>query len=223
MKYRVILPALLLALGAARPASAQCCGYGMSYDNVVVWPQPDLRVPVPSVTEAKKAKPVLAKAKPAVKENARKLSMHFPPAQRAQVEQYYVESMATYLKLEKKMGWAPRDMAGGLAAFLVGNYMVLKERNVSDEEYAAVASQLRAQQGMQKMGDNADQEKLRDVFEQSAMVGVFMAVAYMAHEQKPQPSAVYDNLRNAARENLQLVLKTDPARLNIDKNGMRFQ
>lgn len=223
MKYRLILPALLLALGATQSASAQCCGYGMSYDNVVVWPQPDLRVPVPTVSEAKKAKPVLAKAKPAVKENARKLSMHFPPEQRAQVEKYYIESMATYLKLEKKMGWEPRDMAGGLAAFLVGNYMVLHERNVSDEEYAAVASQMRAQQQMQKITQASDQEKLRDVFEQSAMVGVFMAVAYLAHQQKPQESAFYGNLRNAARENLQLVLKSDPAKLSIDKNGMRFQ
>lgn len=223
MKYRLILPALLLALGASQSAHAQCCGYGMSYDNVVVWPQPDLRVPVPSYGEAKKAKPVLAKAKPAVKENARKLSMHFPQEQRAQVEQYYIESMATYLKLEKKMGWESRDMAGGLAAFLVGNYMVLHGRNVSDEEYAAVASQMRAQQKIQTITQASDQEKLRDVFEQSAMVGVFMAVAYMAHQQKPQQSVFYDNLRNAARENLQLVLKSDPAKLNIDKNGMRFQ
>lgn len=223
MKYRLILPALMLALGASQSAQAQCCGYGMSYDNVVVWPQPDLRVPVPTVSEAKKAKPVLAKAKPAVKENARKLSLHFPPEQRAQVEKYYIESMATYLKLEKKMGWEPRDMAGGLAAFLVGNYMVLHDRNVSDEEYAAVASQMRAQQKMQNITNAGDQEKLRDVFEQSAMVGVFMAVAYMEHQQKPQQSVFYDNLRNAARENLQLVLKSDPAKLNIDKNGMRFQ
>lgn len=223
MKVRLMLPALLLALGVAPSALAQCCGYGMSYDNVVVWPVPDLRVPVPTYAEAKKARPLVAKAKPAAKENARKLSMHFPPPQRAEVEKYYIESMATYLKLEKKMGWTSRDVAGGLAAFLVGNYMVLNEKNVSDEEYAAVASQLRAQQSMQNVIKDSDPEKLRDTFEQSAMVGVFMAVAYMAHQQKPQPSAVYDNLRNAARENLQLVLKTDPAKLSIDKNGLRYQ
>lgn len=221
MKYRLAL--LVLALSAAQPARAQCCGYGMSYDNVVVWPQPDLRVPVPSAAEAKKSKPVLAKARPAVKENARKLSMHFPPAQRAEVERSYVQSMDTYLQLEKKMGWAPRDMAGGLAAFLVGNYMVLHDREVSDEEFAAVAAQLRAQQAMQTVTRHGNHEQLRDVFEQSAMVGVFMAVARMAHQRNPQPSAFYDNLRNAARENLQLVLKGDPAKLNIDKNGMRFQ
>jgi hypothetical protein len=221
MKYRVLGAAL--AFTAAPAAFGQCCGYGMSYDNVVVWPQPDLRVRVPSASEAKKVPPVLAKAKPAVQENARKLAMHFPPAQRAEVEKYYVQSMDTYLQLEKKMGWAPRDMAGGLAAFLVGNYMVLKDRNVSDEEYAAVASQLRVQQGMQKVAQGRDQEKLRDVFEQSAMVGVFMAVAYLAHQKQPQQSAFYDNLRNAAKENLQLVLKGDPDKLHIDQSGMRFQ
>lgn len=221
MKCKLIWGALVMAL--APTAHSQCCGFGMSYDNVVVWPQPDLRVRVPTDKDFKKAPPLLVKAKPAVKENARKLALHFPPAQRAEVEQYYLESMATYLKIEKKMGWAPRDMAGGLAAFLVGNYMVLNNRNVSDEEYAAVASQLRAQQSMQKVTQSSDQEKLRDVFEQSAMVGAFMAVAYLAHQQKPQPSEFYDNLRNAAKENLELVLKTDPAKVNIDKNGLRFQ
>jgi hypothetical protein len=61
------------------------------------------------------------------------------------------------------------------------------------------------------------------VFEQSAMIGAFMALAYKSHQQQPQPPAVYENMRNAARENLQLVLKGDPANLFIDKNGMRFQ
>ncbi|MCE3263899.1 MAG: hypothetical protein K0R43_2978 [Pseudoduganella sp.] len=221
MKCSVLFVAL--SVGLTPLAYGQCCGYGMSYDNVVVWPQPDLRLPVPSAKDARKTPPVQAKAKPAVRENARKLAMHFPQAQRAEVEKYYVQSMDTYLQLEKKMGWAPRDMAGGLAAFLVGNYMVLKGRDVSDEEYAAVASQLRAQQAMQKVTQNSNHEKLRDVFEQSAMVGVFMAVAYLAHQKQPQESAFYDNLRNAARENLQLVLKSDPDKLNIDKSGMRLQ
>ncbi|WP_426163144.1 hypothetical protein [Pseudoduganella sp. R-34] len=37
------------------------------------------------------------------------------------------------------------------------------------------------------------------------------------------PPDVYENMRNAARENLQLVLKGDPANLFLDKHGMRFQ
>jgi hypothetical protein len=221
MKLRVLFAAL--TIGTAPAAYSQCCGFGMSYDNVVVWPQPDLRIPVPSASKARNAPPVLPKSRPAIQANAHKLAQHFPADKRAEMEKMYVQSMDIYLKVEKKMGWTPRDMAGGLAAFLVGNYMVLKNTEVSDEEFNAVARQMRAQNKLQEVNTRNEADKVRDVFEQSAMIGAFMALAYKSHQQQPQPPAVYENMRNAARENLQLVLKGDPATLMIDKNGMRFQ
>lgn len=221
MKCKLILGALAIALTPA--AHSQCCGYGMSYDNVVVWPQPDLRIPVPSVTQSRKAPPILPRSRPAVRANAHKLAQHFPADKRAEMEQVYVQSMDVYLQVEKKMGWTPRDMAGGLAAFLVGNYMVLKNAEVPDEDFDAVARQIRAQDKLRDINGKNEADKVRDVFEQSAMIGAFMALAYKSHQQQPQPPAVYENMRKAARENLQLVLKGDPANLFIDKNGMRFQ
>jgi hypothetical protein len=218
MRFSVLFAAL--TIGAAPAAYSQCCGFGMSYDNVVVWPQPDLRIPVPST---RKAPPILPKSKPAVQANARKLAQHFPPEKRAEMEKIYVQSMDVYLQVEKKMGWTSRDMAGGLAAFLVGNYMVLKNTEVSDEEFNAVARQMRAQNKLQEVNTRNDADKVRDVFEQSAMIGAFMALAYKSNQQQPQPPAVVENMRNAAKENLQLVLKVDPANLLIDKNGMRFE
>ncbi|GAB2862510.1 hypothetical protein GCM10027277_33850 [Pseudoduganella ginsengisoli] len=215
-----LLCAVLLA-GAAPLSFAQCCGFGMSYDNVVVWPAPDLRVPVPHYPDKKKAPaPAVAKAKPAIQANARKLSMHFPADKRAEMEKIYVQSMDIYLKVEKKMGWTPRDLAGGMAAFVVGNYMVLKNTDVSDEAFAAVARQFRAQDKVQELGNSKDPDKVRDVFEQSAMIGAFMALAYKSHQQQPQPPAVYDNMRNAAVENLKLVMRSDPNSLLIDDKGI---
>lgn len=221
MKCKLILG--LLAIVLAPAAHSQCCGFGMSYDNVVVWPQPDLRIPVPSPANAKKAAPILPKSRPAVQANAHKLAQHFPADKRVEMERVYLQSMDVYLQVEKKMGWTPRDMAGGLAAFLVGNYMVLKNTEVPDEDFNAVARQIRAQNKLQNINDRNEADKVRDVFEQSAMIGAFMALAHKSHQQQPQPPAVYENMRNAARENLQLVLKADPAKLLIDKNGMRFQ
>lgn len=220
MRYSTVF-AVLMA-GAAPAAYSQCCGYGMSYNNMVVWPVPDLRVPVPPATGVKNAPaPGLAKARPAVQANARQLSMHFPPDKRAAMEKIYVQSMDVYLKVEKKMGWTPRDLAGGLAAFVVGNYMVLNNTEVSDEAFAAVARQFRAQEKLRELGNSRDQDKVRDVFEQSAMIGAFMALAYKSNQQQPQPPAVLENMRNAAAENLKLVLRTDPASLHIDGTGIR--
>lgn len=220
MRVHLLLAALLA--GVAPSGYSQCCGFGMSYNNVVVWPVPDLRVPVPPVKETKQGPPPgLAKARPAVQANARKLSMHFPPDKRAEMEKIYVQSMDVYLKVEKKMGWTPRDLAGGMAAFVVGNYMVLKDTDVSDEAFAAVARQFRAQDKVRELGNHADADKVRDVFEQSAMIGAFMALAYKSRQQQPQPPAVYENMRNAAMENLKLVMRTDPDRLVIDETGIR--
>ena len=218
MKYSVLFA--VFTIGAVPAAHSQCCGYGMSYNNVVVWPQPDLRVPVPSVTSAKQLPPVLPKSKPAIQANAHKLAQHFPANKRAEMEKIYVQSMDVYLQVEKKMGWTPRDMAGGLAAFVVGNYMVLKNADVSDEEFNAVARQMRAQDKLQDVNSRNDADKVRDVFEQSAMIGAFMALAYKSHQQQPQPPAVYENMRNAARENLKLVLGADPEQLQISERGV---
>ncbi|WP_256079516.1 DUF6683 family protein [Massilia sp. YIM B04103] len=220
MRHIVLFMALMV--GVVPLSYSQCCGFGMSYNNVVVWPVPDLRVPVPSATEVKKAvEPAVSRAKPAVEANAHKLSLHFPPDKRKEMARIYVQSMDIYLKIEKKMGWTPRDLAGGLAAFVVGNYMVLKDTEVSDEAFAAVARQFRAQAGLRELGKNQDQEKLRDVFEQSAMLGTFMALAHKSHQQQPQPPDVYENMRNSAQESLKLVLRADPATLRIDASGIR--
>lgn len=52
------------------------------------------------------------------------------------------------------------------------------------------------------------------------MVGAFMALAYKSQQQKAQPDHVAANLRNGARENLKLVLRTDPERLQIGERGV---
>ena len=216
MKYSVLF--LVLTAGATPLCHSQCCGYGMQ--NVTVWPQPDLRVPVPTVQEAKRTPPAIIRAAPAVQANAHALSLHFPQDKRAQMEKIYVQSMDVYLKVEKKMGWTPRDLAGGIAAFVVGNYMILNDTDVPDEAFDAVARQFRAQPALQKLAASPDQDKVRDVFEQSAMIGTFMALAPMSQKQQAQSPDVQENMRKSAIESLQLVLRSDPGKLRIDTRGM---
>ena len=139
------------------------------------------------------------------------------------MQQAYLHSMDAYLQIEKKMGWTSRDLAGGLAAFLVGNYVVLNDAEVSDQAFQAVARQLRAQPGMQALLGQQNADVLRDTFEQSAMVGTFMALTYQSRQQTPQTPAVQQHLRDAARENLKLVLRADPATVQIDDGGMHLR
>lgn len=224
---RNLLLVVVLFTGALPLAQAQWTS-GLGMTNWVIWPQPDLTVPIPTnYTDAGKEErpepPLLAPTGSAVQANARELSTAFPANQRGKMEQAFRQSMDVYGQLSKKLDIPQRDMAGSLAAFIVGNYMAMNEADVSDEVFKTVAQQLRTQAGLRDMGKRVKRDQLRDLHEQSAMVGTFMALTWKSHQSSPQPAQVWTNVRDAARANLQAVLRTDPSRLRLDKTGMRLQ
>ena len=223
---RTLLLSLALLIGVAPSAHAQLAGYGCCFQ---VWPQPDLRVPVPgehgharpanATPLAPPDAPLKAPARSAVETNARELAARFPAAQRPRMEQAFRRCMDVYLQLEKKLGLPERDMAGSLAAFLVGNYMVLNDVDVSDDAFRTVARQLRDQGSMQASLRRVDAAQLRNLYEQTAMMGTFMALAHKSQQQNPQPPETAAHLRDTARANLEAVLRMDPARLSISDTG----
>ena len=83
-----------------------------------------------------------------------------------------------------------------------------------------MAAQLRLGGGARRLAEKQSAETIRNLYEKSAMVGAFMALAYKSQQQKAQPEQVAVNLRNSARENLKMVLRTDPERLQIDERGV---
>ncbi|MQA42385.1 DUF6683 family protein [Rugamonas aquatica] len=162
--------------------------------------------------------PLRAEAPPAVQRNAQELAQRFPAAQRAPMAQAYQDSMEVYQKIEAKMGWSRNDVGGAIAAFVVGNYMAMRDTEVADEEFAAVARQMRNHPRLAGSFKQQSAASLRNLYEQSAMVGTFMALAQKSLQQTPQPTQ-QANLRAAARENLKLVLGADPERLRISARG----
>ncbi|WP_444846916.1 DUF6683 family protein [Duganella caerulea] len=224
---RTLLLSLVLLTGVAPHANAQLAGYGCCFQ---VWPQPDLRVPIPNYQGPDKPaaakphvpadSPLKAPARSAVAANAHELATRFPVEQRPQMEQAYRRSMDVYTQLEKKLGLPERDMAGSLAAFLVGNYMVLNDVEVSDDAFRTVAQQLREQASMQAALRRVDAAQLRNLYEQTAMIGTFMALAHKSEQQNPQPPEVAAHIRDTARANLEVVLRMPPARLSISDRGL---
>ncbi len=160
-----------------------------------------------------------ADAPPAVQRNAAGLAQHFPPEQRATMTRAFADSMGVWAQLEAKLGLPRNDVGGALAAFLVGNYMVMTGKEVSDEEFGAVVEQLRRQPSLHKILGGQSPAALRNLYEQSAMTGTFMALAYKSGQANPPPPAQQANLRQAARENLRTV-GLDPDRLHIGMRGI---
>lgn len=165
-------------------------------------------------------RPARAMARPAVQRNAQDLGRVFPPSSQAAMAQAFQQSMDVYQQVAAKMGWQRDDLDGALAAFIVGNYMVFANREVQDAEFAAVADQLRRGGGTRRLAEKQGPEAMRNLYEKSAMVGAFMALAFKSQQQKAQPENVAANLRNSARENLKIVLGTDPERLHISERGV---
>lgn len=175
-----------------------------------------------AANSARKHERDIANVAPAVKRNAQELAKVFPASSQASMVQVFVQSMDIYQTIEAKMGSPRKDLEMALAAFIVGNYMVFTNREVSDEEFKAVAEQLRQAGGTSRLREKERPETLRNLYEKSAMVGAFMALAYKSQQQKAQPEQVAANLRDSARENLKIVLGTDPARLRIDGRGVKL-
>lgn len=169
---------------------------------------------------AQEAKRTRVTAQPAVQRNAQELARIFPSARQSEMARVFQQSMDVYRQVAAKMGWQRDDVDGAMAAFIVGNYMVFANREVQDAEFAAVADQLRQGGGMRRLASERGPEAMRNLYEKSAMVGTFMALAYKSQQQKAQPEHVAANLRNSARENLKLVLGTDPERLRIGERGI---
>ncbi|OEZ97476.1 DUF6683 family protein [Duganella sp. HH101] len=215
-------------LMAAWPAQAQWLGqdyasYGVPMSNFIQLAtihnlnMIDAATPGDKKSAAAPA-PLRAEAPPAVQRNAQELAQRFPAAQRAPMAQAYQDSMEVYQKIEAKMGWSRNDVGGALAAFVVGNYMAMRDTEVADEDFAAVARQMRNHPRLAGSFRQQSAASLRNLYEQSAMVGTFMALAQKSLQQTPQPTQ-QANLRAAARENLKLVLGADPERLHIGARG----
>lgn len=166
------------------------------------------------------APPLRAASAPQTARSARELAQRFPAAYHVKMAQLYTDSFAIYRKLEAKFGWPSDDMAGALAAFVVGNYMVYANTNVPDEHFVAVANQFRSHRGIAAAFRALKPHDLRAMYEQSAMVGTFMALTELAQGQTAQPAEVQARVRESARANLQQVLRIDPARLRVSAKGL---
>lgn len=222
---RKLLLTFVLFTAALPLARAQWMA-GLSIAQMTIWPPLNLNLTTPGngtqAAQHKERGPLLAPAGTNVQANARVLAAKFPAERRAEVEQAFRQSMDVYGQVTRKLAIPDRDMAASLAAFIVGNTMVMNEADVPDEVFQAVARQLREQAGLREMGKHVKGDQLRTLYEQSAMVGTFMALTWKSHQRSPQPPQIWTNVRDTARANLEAVLHADPSRLRLDQSGMRL-
>ncbi|HSI59244.1 MAG TPA: DUF6683 family protein [Ideonella sp.] len=178
--------------------------------------------PTARATTGARAPATLAPAGNQLGDNARQLATAFPAAQRSQMTDAYLQSFETYRKLEHKLGVPSNDVAGAMAAYIAGNYMALHNVEVPDAHFQRLVAQMREALGGQDSFVSASARQKRQMYEQLAMVGTFMAVARQAFLQNPNPASE-QNFRNAARANLEAALKQPADGLRLGAQGLSLR
>jgi hypothetical protein len=171
---------------------------------------------------AAKARVTQAPGTSQVATNARQLAQVAPAAQREQMAQVYLQSFDTYRKLEAKLGIPSNDVAGAVAAFIAGNYMAYRNVEVPDETFRRLVEQMRAALAQNRGFASASAGDKRQLYEQMAMVGTFMAVARQSFLKNPNPAAE-KNFRDSAAANLESALKVPAGQVRIGSSGLTLQ
>jgi hypothetical protein len=151
------------------------------------------------------------------------LAERYPQAQRAKVEQAYIEALRTYTELEKKFGIPPNDVAGAVAAFIAGNYMAWRDVDFPDSDFPPLVAQMREVLVRNTVFVRSSGAEKRDMYEQLATIGSFMAITRMALKKQTPETRVVANFRSAAKSNLEQFLKTDVDGILLTQNGLSLR
>lgn len=154
--------------------------------------------------------------------NATDLATHFPPDLRGTMKANYVQSFSAFKQFERKLSLPDNDVATAISAYIAGNYMFLHGVELPDAAFLKMVAQVRHGLEESKGLPRIAAQTRRKMYEQTAMVGMFMAVAQLSRKTATENPATVSNLQDSARANLALVLGKSAANLRIDGEGMHF-
>jgi hypothetical protein len=149
-----------------------------------------------------------------------RLAARYPSAQRPQIEHAFRESLAGYHQLEDKLGIPRNDAAGAVAAYVAGSYMAYRDVSLPDEHFKQLVEQMRTLLAGNKAFQRASNAEKREMYEQMAIIGTFMAVTRESLKRQPSQAQYAENVKQAAKANLEQFLKTDANRVEINDRGL---
>ena len=152
-------------------------------------------------------------------EYVKKVVLHYPPESRAQVAKVFNSLLTGYSSIETQFGVEHGDLAGAVAAFLVGSYMGYRNVDFPDENFKPLVNQMRKIIGANADYARASLAEKQEMYEQMALLGVYMATTQMALKERPDPQ-IASNMKQAAKGYLEQFLKADADRVQITAQGL---
>lgn len=151
-----------------------------------------------------------------------RLAQAYPAAARGEVERVFARLLATYPEVEREFGVPRGDLAAAVAVFLAGSYEAYRNISLEPRDFKALIVQMRGAIGAHAAIAGASDAQKQELYEQMAIVGLFMAGVQDELQRKPDAKIAAD-MKVAAKGYLEQFLKTDAQRVRIDANGLSLQ
>lgn len=175
--------------------------------------------PVASRTQPATRPPGSTAAAPRSPQMPRQMAAAYPAEQRANAERTFTQLLDGYHQIERRFGIPRYDVAGAVAAFLAGSYMGYRNTGFPDQHFKPLVEQMRQIIGADPQFARASAQAKQDMYEQLAILGMFVATTQMALENKPD-AQIAANLRRTAKGYLELFLKTSADRVSMTAEGL---
>lgn len=151
-----------------------------------------------------------------------KLSSAYPADRQAEAAKLFSNLLKGYSDIERQFNIPARDMGGAVAAFLAGSYMAYRDEEFPDDHFKPLVLQMQSIIGANAAFQNATDAEKRDMYDQMAILGVFMATTQMALKEHPNKQTAI-NMKQAAKGYLEQFLKTDADRVQITAQGLALR
>lgn len=147
------------------------------------------------------------------------IAANYPAERRAEVQRTFQELLTKYRDVERAMNVPSFDVAGAVAMFLSGSYEAYHDASLEPEQFKALVAQMRRVIGTSPDFARASNEDKQEMYEQMAILGMFMAATQDELSRKPNPKIAAD-MKQVARGYLEQFLKTDADRVHISSHGL---
>ena len=183
---------------------------------------PGVTVRTPPKPATAATRPTLAPAAVGKPQGPAKLAarLALTPAQRVNIIKAFEFSLNTYIKLEQALKIPKNDVAGALAAYLVGNYAAYYNANISNATFVTVVNQMRNLLMNIPKFKKATPLVKRDIYEQWAIGGMFMYLANLELRKQPNNKALALKVRTLAKANLEKFLGVKVAKIRVNNLGL---
>jgi hypothetical protein len=153
---------------------------------------------------------------------ARRIAATYPESARRAAEQAFTQLLATYPQVEQALGAKSGDAAVATAVMLIASYEAHRDADVDEASVKKVIAQVRTAMQSSPGFVRASPATRRDLFEQMAILGLFVAGTKASLAKDPD-AATERALRAAAKSYLAVMTGGDPDQLEITSAGLAMR